>query len=130
MIYSLLVLAAPVSGHTSLTAARFAGAAVARGHQLKRVFFLDNGALTGLASAVTPQDENSALAQWQQLGASHNVELIVCISSALKRGVLDATEAERYERDAITLHPAFELGGLGLLVDAMQCSDRLITFGQ
>ncbi|PLW82161.1 sulfurtransferase complex subunit TusD [Kineobactrum sediminis] len=130
MIYSLLVLAAPTSGHASLTAARFAQAVVARGHQLKRVFFLDDGALTGLAGTITPQDEASALAQWQQLGANHEVELILCISSALKRGVLDATEAERYERNTATMHPDFELGGLGLLVEAMQTSDRLITFGQ
>jgi tRNA 2-thiouridine synthesizing protein D len=129
MIYSLLVTAAPGSGHASLTAARFARAVLGRGHQLRRVFFLDDGALNGLSSAVTPQDETSPLEQWADLASEHSVELVLCISSALKRGLLDASESQRYERDAITVHPAFELGGLGLLVDAIAHSDRLLSFG-
>tara|TARA_R110002110_G_scaffold405550_1_gene624770 strand:+ start:33288 stop:33683 length:396 start_codon:yes stop_codon:yes gene_type:complete len=127
--YALLVLAGPASGHSSLTAARFARALLARGHHLQRVFFLDNGTLTGLASAVTPQDEQGALEQWVQLAAEHQTELILCISSALKRGLLDSTEATRHERPAATAHPSFELGGLGLLVEAAQTADRLVTFG-
>lgn len=127
--YALLVLASPASGHGSLTAARFARALLARGHRLQRVFFLDHGTLNGLASAVTPQDERGALAQWVQLAAEHQTELILCISSALKRGLLDSTEATRHERPAATVHPAFELGGLGLLVESAQTADRLVTFG-
>lgn len=129
MIYSLVVTAAPGAGHASVTAARFATAVLARGHGLRRVFFLDDGALNGLSSAVTPQDETSPLDLWVGLAGEHSVELILCISSALKRGLLDASEARRYERDAVTVHPAFELGGLGLLVDAIQHSDRLLSFG-
>lgn len=127
--YALLVLAAPASGHTSLTAVRFARALLARGHRLQRVFFLDNGTLTGLASAVTPRDEQSPLQQWVQLAQEHPTELVLCISSALKRGLLDSTEADRHERSGATIHPTFELGGLGLLVEAAQTADRLVTFG-
>lgn len=127
--YALLVLAAPASGHTSLTAARFARALLARGHTLQRVFFLDDGTLTGLASAVTPQDEHAPLQQWVELAEAQQTELILCISSALKRGLLDNVEAARHERPAATVHPAFELGGLGLLVEAAQTADRLVTFG-
>ncbi len=129
LTYALLVLASPTAGHGSLTAARFARALLARGHRLQRVFFLDNGTLTGLATAVTPQDEQSPLQQWAQLAEEHQTELVLCISSALKRGLLDATEATRHERAAATVHPAFELGGLGLLVEAAQTADRLVTFG-
>lgn len=129
LTYALLVLTAPASGHASLTAGRFARALLARGHRLQRVFFLDNGTLNGLASAVTPQDEPAPLQQWAQLAAEHQTELILCISSALKRGLLDSTEASRHERPAATVHPAFELGGLGLLVESAQTADRLVTFG-
>lgn len=127
--YALLVLAAPASGHGSLTAVRFARALLARGHHLQRVFFLDDGTSTGLASAVTPQDEQGALEQWVALAAEQQTELVLCISSALKRGLLDSTEATRHERHAATIHPAFELGGLGLLLEAVQTADRLVTFG-
>ncbi len=129
LTYALLVLSAPASGHGNLTAARFARALLARGHHLQRVFFLDNGTLTGLATAITPQDEQSPLQQWVQLADEHQTELILCVSSALKRGLLDSTEAARYERPAATVHPAFELGGLGLLVESAQTADRLVTFG-
>ena len=129
LTYALLVLAAPASGHASLTAARFARALLARGHSLQRVFFLDDGTLTGLASAVTPQDEQAPLQQWVALAAAQQTELVLCISSALKRGLLDSAEASRQERPGATIHPAFELGGLGLLVESAQTVDRLVTFG-
>ncbi len=85
--------------------------------------------MTGLSTAITAQDEADTPQKWVELAGSHNLELILCVSSALKRGLLDATEAERYEKEAVTVHPAFEIGGLGQLVDASMESDRLITFG-
>jgi tRNA 2-thiouridine synthesizing protein D len=129
MDYTLLVLAPPASGSGSLTAARFAEAALNRGHRILRVFFLDDGAANGLATAVTPQGETDPVALWADLAGRHKLELVLCISSALRRGLLDSTEAARYERDATTVHPAFTLGGLGLLVDATARAERVLTFG-
>ncbi|MFU8765886.1 MAG: sulfurtransferase complex subunit TusD, partial [Haliea sp.] len=108
---------------------RHPGALLARGHSLQRVFFLDDGTLTGMASAVTPQDEQAPLQQWVALAESQQTELILCISSALKRGLLDSVEATRHQRPAATVHTAFELGGLGLLLESAQTADRLVTFG-
>ena len=109
--YCLLVLAAPASGHTSLTAARFAAALLARGHTLSRVFFLDNGTSNGLATAITPQDERSPQQAWSALADANSAE------------------AQRHGFPAATVHPGFTLGGLGLLVEAMQSADRVVTFG-
>ncbi|HAN69525.1 MAG TPA: sulfurtransferase complex subunit TusD [Halieaceae bacterium] len=127
--YCLLVLAAPASGHTSLTAARFAAALLARGHTLSRVFFLDNGTSNGLATAITPQDERSPQQAWSALADANGTELVLCVSSAVKRGLLDSAEAQRHGFPAATVHPGFTLGGLGLLVEAMQSADRVVTFG-
>jgi len=66
---------------------------------------------------------------WVELAEHHAVELVLCISSALKRGMLDRAEAVRHEKPGPTIHPAFNIGGLGQLVDASAHSDRLITFG-
>ena len=128
MNYALLVLASPASGTSNLTAARFARELVKQGHTLSRVFFHDAGTETGLISRVTPQDETDARALWRELAAQHNTELVLCIASSLRHGVLDTTEAERYERTN-TIDPAFVIGGLGLLVEASETADRLITFG-
>lgn len=129
MIYSLLILASPASGSANITAARFAGAVLQAGHQLERVFFYDDGVTTGLATRVVPQDETDPVSLWRELAAEHGVELVVCVASALRRGVLDGKEAERYEQAAATLDPAFTIGGLGLLIDSVSTVDRLISFG-
>lgn len=129
MIYSLLVMSSPASGHCAATAAQFAHAAIKRGHSIHRVFFLDKGTACGSATAVFPQDEADPLQPWIELSTEHRVELILCVSSALKQGMLDDTEALRHEKPAASIHPAFTISGLGQLVDAGIASDRLISFG-
>jgi tRNA 2-thiouridine synthesizing protein D len=53
----------------------------------------------------------------------------VCVASALRRGMLDPTEASRYEHDAASVAPEFTISGLGQLIDAAIDCDRLVTFG-
>ncbi len=129
MIYTLLVLSSPSDGHGARVAAEFAQAAIRRGHTVNRVFFLDAGVDAGCAAVVYPQDESTPLERWGALAEQHAVELVLCISSALKRGLLDSGEAQRYDKPAATAHPAFSIGGLGLLIEAAAEADRLMTFG-
>ena len=126
MKYTLLVLASPDAGHANITAARFAAAVIGRGHELERVFFYDGGATTGLASRVAMQGEPDPVALWHDLADSHGVELVLCVASALRRGVLDTAEAERHEKVSATIDPRFTIG---LLVEAGAGADRLVTFG-
>jgi len=129
LIYSLLITASSASGHSAGTACRFAREVLRRGHSIYRIFFLDAGTDAGSSHAVFPQDEYDRLQPWVDLHEQHDIELILCISSALKRGMLDKTEAVRFERNGANIHPAFEISGLGQLVDAAVHSDRLVTFG-
>lgn len=129
MIYSLLVLSSPACGQGAMTAAEFAHTAIERGHDIHRIFFLDAGTGAGSALAVFPQDEADRLQPWVDLAEQHQVELILCISSALRYSMLDSTEAQRYEKVAASIHPAFTVSGLGQLVDAVAVSDRMLTFG-
>ena len=129
MIYSLLVLSSPSSGHTSRSAAEFAQCVIARGHNIHRVFFLDEGTLASSANGVFPQDEVNPSHSWAELATTHAIELAICITSALKHGMLDPTEADRYDRSHTTIDPLFTVAGLGQLVDACAHSDRVITFG-
>lgn len=112
-----------------MTAVQFAQSVLSRGHSIHRVFFLDEGTKVGSALAVFPQDEADRLQPWADLVEQHDVELVLCISSALKQGMLDAAEAERHEKASASIHPAFIISGLGQLVDATSSSDRLVTFG-
>jgi len=129
VIYSLIVLSSQATSRCATTAAQFARAAISRGHSIHRVFFLDEGVSAGTNNAVFPQDEHDRLEPWVELAQEHQVDLILCISSALRRGILDEEEARRHEKPAITAHPAFTISGLGQLVDATAHSDRILTFG-
>ena len=88
MIYSLLVMSPPASGSSAATAARFAQALIEAGHSIRRVFFLDEGVTCASSLAVFPQDESSGLQAWVDLAERHGVDLVLCVSSALRYGML------------------------------------------
>lgn len=129
MIFSLAIYAAPYSSQASHTAYRFAIALLANKHQLYRVFFYHDGVHNSSALITSPQDEINLTLNWQQLGKDYNVDLVVCVAAALKRGVLNEDEAKRYDKPTHNLHKNFEISGLGQLIDAAVTSDKLITFG-
>ncbi len=130
MRFSILVLNAPSSGQAGDSAWAFARAVVDAGHELYRVFFYHEGVGHGDRLATPAQDEVDRQARWASLAEETGTDLVLCIASAVKRGVLDAGEASRHEKTAASAHPAFELSGLGQLVDAHMQSDRLVTFGR
>ena len=129
MIFSLAVYSPP-SSQASDSAYNFANAVInASRHQLYRVFFYHEGVYTASLLNCTPQDETDYLKRWQDLSIRYHVDLVVCIAAALRRGVIDQKEADRYEKLASNLAPHFSLSGLGQLVEASVKSDRLVTFG-
>lgn len=129
MKISLLVLGSPYSSQSVQTALRFASAASQQGHQIYRVFFYHDAVNTGNDLITAPQDEQQLPDAWAALAQQHNIDLVVCIASALKRGVIDATESSRYEKASHNLQDTFNLSGLGQWVDAMLMSDRVVSFG-
>ncbi|WP_416394799.1 sulfurtransferase complex subunit TusD [Allohahella sp. A8] len=130
LTYSLLVMSAPLGHQAPYTAEQFCRAAIARGHRIFRVFFYHDGVYNALSTAVPPQDAAQLPAGWRELRDQHDVALTVCIASALKKGVVDAGEAKRYELDAVTLDSHFEIAGLGDWIEATQVSDRILTFAR
>jgi tRNA 2-thiouridine synthesizing protein D len=129
MKFTLVIHSAPYQSASADTALRFARALLASGHELYRVFFYRDGVHNASALASPPRDEHSLPLAWQQLAREHQLDLVVCIAAAVRRGVLDENEAKRYEKPAANLAPGFELSGLGQLSEALIQSDRIITFG-
>jgi tRNA 2-thiouridine synthesizing protein D len=129
MIFSLAVYAPPYSSEASDTAYRFAEAALKSGHTLYRVFFYHDGVYNSSALHCPPQDEANRPEQWRALAEAHDIDLVVCIATALKRGLLNESEASRYDKTAFNVANRFDLSGLGQLIDAAQKSDRLVSFG-
>lgn len=129
MIFSLVITGAPYSTQCADTALRYARSLLQQGHTLHRVFFYADGVHAGSALACPPQDEFNIPEAWAELAQQHQLDLVVCIAAAVRRGVLDANESRRYEKHGSNLADSFVLSGLGQLVEAGILSDRVVTFG-
>ena len=114
---------------SSRRALLFAQAALAGGHEIVRLFFYQDGVYSASNNIVAPQDEQDIARQWREFVSQHQLDGVVCIAAALRRGVLNAEEAARYQRSAVNLEAPWALSGLGQLHDAIQDADRLICFG-
>ena len=110
-------------------ALRFAQVLLASGHEIVRVFFYQEGVLTASNNLVVAQDQQDIAQQWQIFVTENKLDAVVCIAAALRRGVLDQAEAQRYQREAVNLAEGYQLSGLGQLHDALQQADRCISFG-
>ena len=124
-----IALFSPPSAPSCRRALRFAEALLSEGHQIVRLFFYADGVHSASANIVSPQDEEDLPYQWRDFVATHNLDAVVCIAAALRRGLLDQQEAMRYQRQAANLAAPWVLSGLGQLHEAIQLADRLVCFG-
>lgn len=129
MRFTLIILASSAQHQAPASALRFAQALIESGQDIYRVFFYRDGVQVANALSASPADEMNINAEWNSFASTHQLDMVVCIASAIRRGVLDTTEAKRYGKTASNLHEHFQLSGLGQLIDASLHSDRVITFG-
>jgi len=133
MKISIQINEGPYQHQASDSAYQFAKAAIAKGHEIFRVFFYHDGVYNASRFTVPPQDERHIVNNWAELGIKNadgsDVELVVCVAAALRRGMLDESEAGKNGIDGNNIHPAFRISGLGQLIEAGIQSDRLVVFG-
>ena len=118
MKFAIQINSSPYHSSASLTAFRFASAILAQHHEIFRVFFYHDGIYHALKSAAPPDDEFSLFNGWSELAHQHKIDLVVCISAAQRRGLIDENVAD-----------GFRLGGLGQLLEATILADRFLVFG-
>ena len=129
MKFGILVNEGPYQHQASDSAYMFTKAAIAKGHEVFRVFFYHDGVNNASRLTVPPADDRNIVNRWAALAEEHKLDMVVCIAAAQRRGMMDDNEAKRQGKDADNIHPAFRISGLGQLVEAgIQC-DRLVTFG-
>lgn len=129
MIISVMVTGSPVSQQSAQSALSFCAAALASGHTIYRVFFYEDAVYVGSALSVVPQDERNLNLAWSEFVQQHQLDAVICVASALKRGILDNAEAARYQKRAANLAVGFDISGLGQWVDACLNSERVVSFG-
>ncbi len=127
MKFVLLISSAPQSPATR-RALRFAQALLESGHRLERVFFYQEAVHIASKLLVYPQDEPNIAQQWQAFIQQHQLDAAVCIAAALRRGVVDEGEAQRYQLQTSNLAQGYTLSGLGQLHEAIQQADRIVHF--
>ena len=118
MKFTLQINASPYHSAASLTAYEFAVEVFAQQHEIFRIFFYHDGIYHALKSANPPDDEVSPFKSWSELAQKHDLDLVVCISAAQRRGLVDENVAD-----------GFRLGGLGQLLEATILADRFLVFG-
>jgi len=127
--FGIVVNEGPYTHEASDSAYQFTKAALEKGHEIFRVFFYHDGVNNGTRLTVPPQDERNIQKNWTDLAETHNLDLVVCIAAAQRRGILDENEAKRQGKDANNIAPGFRISGLGQLIEAGIEADRLVSFG-
>ncbi|GAB4297176.1 MAG: sulfurtransferase complex subunit TusD [Thiohalomonadaceae bacterium] len=129
MKFTIQVNEGPYTHQASDTAYNFASAALAAGHEIYRVFFYHDGVNNATRLTTPPQDDRNVVNRWSELAAKHNLDLVVCVAAAQRRGIADADEAKRNGKNADNIAPGFRISGLGQLIEGGIQSDRLVVFG-
>lgn len=129
MKFGIVVNEGPYQHQSADSAYQFAKAALAAGHEIFRVFFYHDGVNNGTRLTVPPQDDRNIVERWSALAQEHELDLVLCVAAAQRRGLLDADEAKRNGKDADNIAPGFRISGLGQLIEAAIQADRLLTFG-
>jgi tRNA 2-thiouridine synthesizing protein D len=119
----------PYQHQASDTAYHFTKAALEKGHEVFRVFFYHDGVYNSSRLTTPPQDDRNIVNRWADLAAKHNLDMVVCVAAAQRRGIVDEGEAKRNGKDATNIDPRFRISGLGQLIEAAIQSDRLVVFG-
>ncbi len=133
MKFGILVNEGPYQHQASDTAYQFTKAALAQGHEIFRVFFYHDGVYNATSISAPPQDDRNVAQQWADLAEEHNLDLVVCVAAALRRGILDEEQAQKSSNTTYNLETkegnGFRISGLGQLLEAGIQADRLVTFG-
>ena len=129
MKLSIQINEGPYQHQAADSAYQFVKAALAKGHEIFRIFFYHDGVNNATRLGVPPQDDRNITQQWTELQKEHELDLVVCIAAAQRRGLLDEDEAKRQGKDANNIAEGFRISGLGQLIEAGIEADRLIVFG-
>lgn len=102
-----------INSQSAHTAYEFCKTLLEKNHGIVRVFFYQDGVYNA-----DSQNKTDLLQSWQALAKNHHVELVLCVTSASRRGITEANLADK-----------FKITGLGQLIDAIINSDRFVSFG-
>jgi len=129
MKFTIMINEGPYQHQSSDSALQFARAVLAQGHEVFRVFFYHDGVHNGTRLSIPPADDRLLQKEWSELSKEHDLDLVLCIAAAQRRGIMDESEAKRQGLDAHNIIDGFHISGLGQLIEGGIQADRTIVFG-
>lgn len=128
MNYTILVTGAAYGTQNSSTAFLFCQSLVKTKHKLHSVFFYCDGVLNANRMITPAIDEFNLVQAWQKLNKKYKVQLYVCNSAALRRGILGDEKQLHLNSKKGNLAFFFQLSGLLELANSIKICDRIIQF--
>ncbi|SGZ00430.1 Putative uncharacterized protein [Moritella viscosa] len=125
---AVLVTGPAYGSQDALSAYHYVKSAVELGHTIQRVFFYNDGVLNGSILTSPAADEFDLYNAWLVMAREHLFPLDICSGAALRRGVIDQSEADRTGKNQFNLELPFQLTGLGQLAESIMSADRVIQF--
>ena len=129
MKFAIQINEGPYTHQATDSAYHFAKAAIDNGHEIMRIFFYHDGVNNGTRLTTPPQDDRHIVNRWAELAKEHDLDLVLCVAAAQRRGIADEGESQRNGKDADNIQEGFRISGLGQLIEAGIQADRLLVFG-
>lgn len=117
MQYVIAIKQGVYGAQGAFLAYQFAEQILRAGHQIRQIFFFQDGVSNANRLVNPANDEVNLVRHWQTFAQTHRVPLHLCISAAQRRGIV-----------AENLATGFTLAGLGEFSQAVLQADRLLTF--
>ncbi|WWO98845.1 MAG: sulfurtransferase complex subunit TusD [Candidatus Dasytiphilus stammeri] len=96
-------------------------------HYLDSIFFYGEGIYNANRFSYPAVDEFDLVRAWQKMNIEHGINLNVCSSAAMRRGVGFFTNNKTLE-SINNLESGFNMSGLATLVKSILTCDRLVQF--
>lgn len=128
MKFMLLVTGPAYGTQQAISAYLFAKAIFNQKHILSSIFFYKEGVLNGNFLTIPSNDEFNLIKKWEEMYIKNNTSLYICISSSLRRGVINKKEAKKCFLPHWNLQKNFKLIGLLKVANKLMKCDRLVQF--
>ena len=104
MKFTIQVNEGPYTHQASDSAYLFTKAALEKGHEIFRIFFYHDGVNNATRLTTPPQDDRNIVNRWSELAEQHDLDMVVCVAAAQRRGIADEGREFEIERALRKMH--------------------------
>ncbi len=126
--FLITVHAGRYASQSARSALLYARAVIAKGHELKGIFFYNDGVSHANALTLIPTDELDSGPGFVELAKTHKIPLLLCVTAAEKRGILDKTQAAQEGFEQYNLASGYSIAGLAEMAAIASETDKVVQF--